>query len=348
MTVSQQQRRRLVACVLVMLVGAQHSSGQELTIGIIDFYGLGRVSEREVRQALTVKEGDKVSFDADERPEILAASERRLSTVPGVVRAHLNLTCCEVGRAIVYVGIEEKGRAGMTFRPAPTGNARLPADVIEEGKNFDTALIAAVQRGDAAEDDSQGHALFHDPSTRAIQQRFVGYAARDLAQLRLVLRESSDPGQRALAAQVLGYVADKDRVIGDLAHAMSDSDEDVRNNAMRALAVFANAAPAARPKTPIPYDGFIALLSSPVWTDRNKASLALLRLSERRAPRLLEQLRREALVPLVEMARWKTPGHAAPALTILGRIAGLSDEVAASASTPAEREAVIKAALDRK
>jgi hypothetical protein len=85
-----------------------------------------------------------------------------------------------------------------------------------------------------------------------------------------------------------------------------------------------------------------------VWTDRNKASLALLRLSERRAPRLLEQLRREALVPLVEMARWKTPGHAAPALTILGRIAGLSDEVAASASTPAEREAVIKTALDRK
>ena len=348
MTISQQQRCRVVACVLVMLVGAQQSSGQELTIGIIDFYGLGRVSEREVRLALTVKEGDKVSFDADERPAFLAPSERRLSTIPGVARAHLNLTCCEEGRAIVYVGIEEKGRAGMTFRPAPTGKARLPVDVIEEGKNFDMALMAAVQRGDAAEDDSQGHALFHDPATRAIQQRFVGYAARDLAQLRLVLRESSDPGQRALAAQVLGYVADKDRVIGDLAHAMSDSDEDVRNNAMRALAVFANAAPAARPKAPIPYDGFIALLNSPVWTDRNKASLALFRLSELREPRLLEQLRREALVPLVEMARWKSPGHAAPGLTILARIAGLSDDVAASASTPAEREAVIKAALDRK
>ena len=129
---------------------------------------------------------------------------------------------------------------------------------------------------------------------------------------------------------------------------MSDSDADVRNNAMRALAVFANAAPAARPKTPIPSDGFIALLHSPVWTDRNKASWALAGLSERREPRLLEQLRRDAIVPLVDMARWKSPGHAGPAVTILGRIAGLSDEATAAASTPAEREAVIKAALERK
>lgn len=48
------------------------------------------------------------------------------------------------------------------------------------------------------------------------------------------------------------------------------------------------------------------------------------------------------------MARWKSPGHAAPALTILGRIAGLSDEVVVAASTPAAREAIIKAALDRR
>lgn len=350
MTISNEQRCRVVALVLAMLWVAQQSPGQQLTIGIIDFYGLGRVSEREAREALTVKEGDKVSFDGGERPAFLAASERRLSTVPGVVRAHPKLVCCEEGRAIVYVGIEEKGRAATTFRPAPTGSARLAADIVKDGENLDTAAMAAVQRGDAEEDDSKGHALFHDPAARAIQERFVGYAARDLPQLRRVLRESSDAGQRALAAQVMAYVTNKDRVVGDLAQAMSDPDEDVRNNAMRALAVFANAAPAARPKTPIPYEGFVALLNSPVWTDRNKASLALLRLSERREPRLLEQLRREALVPLVEMARWKSPGHAMPALMILGRIAGLSDEVAASASASplAEREAVIKAALDRK
>jgi hypothetical protein len=331
-----------------MLADAREPSAQQLTIGIIDFYGLGRVSERDVRQALTVKEGDTVSVDSDQRPPFLADSERRLSTVAGVVRARLNLVCCEAGSAIVYVGIEEEGRATTTFRPPPAGTVRLAADLLEQGQNFETAMMAAVQRGDAAEDDSKGHALFHDPATRVIQERFVRYAARDLPQLRRVLRESSDPEQRALAAQVLGYVANKDRVIGDLAHAMSDSDEGVRNNSMRALAVFANAAPAARPKTPIPYGGFIALLNSLIWTDRNKASWALAAISERREPRLLDELRREAIVPLVDMARWKSPGHAASALAILGRIAGLSDEAVAAASTPEEREAVIKAALNRK
>jgi HEAT repeat protein len=208
--------------------------------------------------------------------------------------------------------------------------------------------MAAVQRGDAAEDDARGHALSSDPATRAVQERFVDYAGRELGQLRRVLRDSSDADHRALAAQVLGYAPDKDAVVDDLVRAMTDASEGVRNHAMRALAVFANAAPAARPKAPIPTDGFIALLGSPVWTDRNKSSWALAQLTEQREPRLLEHLRREAIVPLVEMARWKSPGHAAPALTILGRIAGLSDEVVVAASTPAGREAIIKAALDRR
>jgi HEAT repeats len=345
---SRPRRCRLIASVLVILVGAQLSSAQQLTIGIIDFYGLGPVSEGDARQALTVKEGDKVSVDSDERPAFIGDSERRLSTVPGVVRARLNLVCCDAGRAIVYVGIEGKGRSTTTFRSAPAGAVRLAADIVQDGKSFDEAMVVAVQRGAGGEDDSQGHALSEDPATRAIQERFVGYAARDLPQLRRVLRESSDAEHRALAAQVLGYAANKDRVVGDLLRAMRDASEEVRNNAMRALAVFANAAPAAQLERSIPYDGFVALLKSPVWSDRNKASWALAELSERRDPRLLEHLRREAIVPLVEMARWKSRGHAAAALTMLGRIAGLSDEVAAAASAPAEREAVIKAALDRK
>jgi hypothetical protein len=340
-------RYRRLAIVLLLLVAVRESSSQALTIGIIDFYGLDRLSELEIRQGLTVKEGDSISLESDERPRFLAESERRLAAVPGVMRARLNLVCCEDGRAIVYVGIEEKGRSSVRFRPAPKGAVRLAPDIVESGEKLWEALKAAVQRGDAAEDDSQGHALANDPAARAIQEQFIRYAARDLPQLRRVLRESSNDEQRALAAEVLGYVADKDKVIADLGRAMSDSSGDVRNNAMRALAVFANAAPAARPKTPIPYDGFIALLGSPVWSDRNKASWALSRLSEHREPALLEKLRREAMTPLVEMARWKSHGHAAPALMILGRIAGLKDEVA-SAATPAEREAVIKAALARK
>ena len=106
--------------------------------------------------------------------------------------------------------------------------------------------------------------------------------------------------------------------------------------------------PAARPKGAIPIDGFVGLVNSPVWTDRNKASLALLRLTESRDPEVLARLRREALASLVDMARWKSPGHASPGATILGRMAGLSEEKIAVATTTLEgRESIVAAALAR-
>lgn len=55
---------------------------------------------------------------------------------------------------------------------------RGSADIVESGKEFSTAVMRAVERGDAAEDHSQGHAFTHDPATRTIQERFVAYAKR--------------------------------------------------------------------------------------------------------------------------------------------------------------------------
>jgi hypothetical protein len=151
-----------------------------------------------------------------------------------------------------------------------------------------------------------------------------------------------------LAAQVLGYADDKQAVVDDLVHAMTDPSEAVRNNSMRALIVFGEMVPGANRRTPqIPHEPFIAFLHSPVWTDRNKASGALKALSARRNPKLLATLRKDALGPLVEMARWKSDGHARPSFVILGRIAGYSDDAAQAAWDRRERELVIAAALRR-
>jgi hypothetical protein len=113
--------------------------------------------------------------------------------------------------------------------------------------------------------------------------------------------------------------------------------------------VIAQAASAASPPTRrIPPGPFIRLLDSPVWTDRNKAGWALLALTERRDPELLAKLRRRAIVPLVEMARWKSGGHAMPAVMILGRIAGQPEEDVQAAWRRGDRDAVINAALGRR
>jgi hypothetical protein len=183
----------------------------------------------------------------------------------------------------------------------------------------------------------------HDPATRAIQERFAGLARRDLPLLRAVLRNASDAAERALAAQVVAYAADKQSVVDDLVRAMSDASEEVRNNAMRALMVFAEAAPGPKGVTlRVPAGPFIEFLNSLVWSDRNKASLALMALSTRRDPGLLAELRKSALPQLVEIARWKSAGHAFPAFMILARVAGYQDDDAGALWARGDREAVLR------
>jgi hypothetical protein len=340
--------RTTAVCLALVIVNAYPLASQEFEIGIIDFYGLGRVSEDDARRALAFRVGDTITLSGDKSRAVLAESERRLSTLPGVTRGHANVVCCDAGRVIVYVGVEGREQRATRFRPPPRGNARLPADMVQSGNELSAAVMSAVQRGDAGEDDTQGHALFHDPAARAIQERFVGYAARDLKRLRNVLRTSADADHRALAAEILGYVADKQGVVSDLVYGMSDSSSNVRNIASRSLVVFARmASTSARPMVRVPYKPFIELLQSPVWTDRNKASMALMELSERGDSKLLGTLRRQAIVPLIEAARWKSEGHATPALMILGRIAGQSDVAIQAAVSRGEREEIINEALKR-
>ena len=324
------------------------ANGQQLEIGIIDIYGLSRVPAGQVRKTLTFAEGDAVALGNGEELAFLQESEDRLARSPDIARARTALVCCDGGRAIVYVGIEERGAATMGYRAEPERDARLAVDIVRAGDELSNALQLAVLRGDAGEDRSQGHALAADPAVRALQERLVLYANRDLPELRLVLRYSSDSAHRALAAQVLGYAADKPAVVEDLVHGMRDPSATVRNNASRALMVFAEMLPGTGPAVPrVPAEPFIELLGSPVWSDRNKASLALTALSAGRDPELLAALRERALPPLIEMARWKSEGHAQPAFFILGRIAGYSDDAAHELWERGDRDAVIDAARRR-
>jgi hypothetical protein len=249
----------------------------------------------------------------------------------------------------VYVGIEEKGTPALRFNAPPNGKARLPDDVLRAGAAFDAAFAKAVERGDFQEDQSQGHALMHDPGARAVQEGFVALADRYGQQLRDVLHHSDTPQQRALAAQVLAYATDKARVVGDLSSAMRDSDVEVRNNATRALwLIAALATKAPDRKIAVPPDPFIELLlNSLTWTDRNKSSFALMSLTESRDPALLSRLRQMAMPALVEMARWKSKGHAVASVLILGRIAGLPEEDLASAAASGNYATIVDAALKR-
>jgi hypothetical protein len=330
-------------CALLALAPVVGVAANELQIGIIDFYGLRKLSAQKARQALTFREGDTIESGAPS--PALRESAQKLEALRGVAHAKAITVCCDNGKAIIYVGIEEKGARIIPFRDAPQGSERLPEDIVQAGDEFSRALSAAVEAGNAGEDDSEGHALARDPAMRAPQEAFIMYAQYEAELLRQVLRNSSHTLHRALAAQVIGYVPDKQSVVDDLVYGMTDPDGTVRNNSMRTLLVFARATPTpTRQPIRIPYGPFIEFLDSPEWTDRNKASAALLELTSSADAELLASLRRDALVPLTEMARWRSDEHAFPSFVILARIAGYSDDELRTAWRKGEREKVIRAA----
>src|SRR5258706_15988056 len=99
----------VLACAVTSVsTWAQVAQPLRPRIGVIDFYGVQKVSMEKLRKALAVKVGDGL-------PSSKGDVESRLNEVPGVVGASLQAACCEDGKAILYVGIEERGAAHFEY-----------------------------------------------------------------------------------------------------------------------------------------------------------------------------------------------------------------------------------------
>jgi hypothetical protein len=306
----------------------------------VDFYGLSTIPDSEARRILGILPGAPIPDSS-----LRAAAIERLTALPGVRRASMEFVCCATeGGVMLYVGIEALGAPTMRFATAPTGAVRLPAEVAAAGASFDSAFADAAAHGDFAETDTAGYSVMHWPAAAAIQLRFVILAKRYASELRAVLYGSGDAGQRALAAQVLGYGADKRAVVGDLGRALFDPDRIVRNNATRSLWLIAMFAQ-RRPELGIhvPYDRFVDMLVSPAWSDRNKASLALAQLTAEHNDTLVHLLRARSMPSLLEMAHWHDFSHASAALLILGRVVGMPDGDLMAALVKGDREPILHA-----
>jgi hypothetical protein len=224
---------------------------------------------------------------------------------------------------------------------------KLPEEIHSEYSIFLSAVGLAVRAGRTAENLSQGHSLMDDPEVRKHQERFVELAATNLDKLREVLRTSADEEQRAIAAYVIGYAADKRKVLADLQSALRDPDDTVRNNAMRslgAIAVLASRDPGKGIEVAPVW--FVEMLHSLIWQDRSTAAVTLVTITERRDDKVLSLLRERAVQPLTEMARWKHLPHALPGFILLGRAAGIPEEEIQAAWKSNARDAFLERALN--
>jgi hypothetical protein len=308
-------------------------------IGVIDFFGLNKIQEERIRRILGFQEGDPF-------PRSKADVEEHLDTLAGIVESHLEAVCCDAGKTVLYVGIEERGAPHFDLRETPEGEMTLPEAMTGAYRDYLAAFAGAAARGSTGEDLTKGYSLAADSLTREIQLKFPAMAKDHLAELRDVLRNSGDDDQRAAAAYLMAYAPVKSDIANDLQFALRDADPGVRANAVHgliALAVYARLHPDAGLKLESTW--FIEMLHSLSWSDRAHALQALQIFTDDRDATVLSQLRARALPALVEMSRWKTLAHALPAVMLTGRIAGWTDPQIQDAWTRGDRESVIAAAL---
>lgn len=333
----------LLSCLVWLLPDSSVVASRpqkETTIANIDFFGYGHFDVVKLRSALPIKPGESIK-QADwtaYRSRIAEAIRSQTGKPPTDVA---RLCCDENGNSVVYIGVAGTSSVALHYKPAPTGPERLPAAALKLNQETEEALNKAALAGRTQQDNSQGYALSADPEVHAKELQIREFALANEALLHTVLLSSSDAEHRAIAAEFLGYVNVSARQIADLTEAARDPDEGVRNNAVRALGVIASSSrQRARMILPNP---FIALLKSDKWVDRNKGGWLLVNLTESRDPKLLKQLRKEAMDALVEMARWHFAGHASFARRLLGRIAGI-EEAMLDTMIDGQAEAIIAAA----
>lgn len=314
-------------------------AGQAPRIGIIDFYGLKKVSEESVRKVLTVKEGDPL-------PPSKSDVEEAIEKLPGVVLASLEAVCCEAGKAILYVGIEEKEASHFALRSVPDGDVTLPTDILDTYQSFLDSIQEAVRQGETGEDLTAGHSMMQNGAARRVQEKFLTIAATQLSTIRDTLLNSRDEQHRAIAAYLIGYAPDKQTVVNDLQTAMQDPDETVRSNAMRSLGammVLSQRKPDLGLKVSPTW--FVEMLNSILWNDRHSAAVALVNLTESRDPSVLDSIRERGLDSTAGMARWKHLPHSLPAYILLGRVAGFPEKEIQDSWKKGDQEAFITRAL---
>ena len=311
--------------LLIVLLFAPVIDGQNKPkrIGAIEFYGYAGLDVDEVRAAIPVHEGDLFTTSDDSFFETLNRIKKEIKRVTGSPPSDVAAVCCDPqGNYWIYIGLGNSVRT-TPYNPVSEGKLRLPTRIVELYEQTNQLSSELVGKGIASEDRSKGYALSNDASLRAKQLAKRAYALSHELLLHRVLRLSSDPEQRTVAANFLGYARQTRAQIGDLVWASHDVDAGVRNDSIRALGVLAESSP--KVASQIPPEGFVEMVSSGSWTDRNKAGFLLDELSKRRDPKLLRQLRLGSLESLIEMARWRGRGHADFARILLGRIAGIEE-----------------------
>jgi hypothetical protein len=328
--------------ILALCLPAAASDDLTPRIGYVEVYGARKVSPQKIRTALGAKPGDFLPSRED--------AEERIDKVSGVLASRVEAACCEGPNLVLYVGVAERDSPVMEYHDAATSDISLPASLYSAYRNLLDEVAGSIRGRNNDEDLTAGYSLMADPASRSLQQSFLPAVAADLPTIDRVAREAADPEQRAAATYLLQYAPRNPHAIKTMAdglqYALRDTDEAVRENAIRAIrAVLVGAKLHPEQQVRIEPTWFIELMNSVVWSDRRDASAVLVNLTESREAGTLALLRERALPSVIEMARWRQLNYALPSFILAGRLAGLDETEIKTAWVGGNREEVLRQAL---
>lgn len=331
-------------CLFALAVYAAAAAvGEDITprVGDIEVYGAHHLSPEKIKSALALKPGSPLPSRG--------AAEEKLNHLSGVIDSRLQAVCCDGSNTVLYIGIEERNQPHIDFHTAPTEAVTLPKEITDKYDALINAAELSMHARTADEDLTNGYSLMADPDARDLQQSLLPLVEANLPTVDKVLRDASDPEQRATAAYVIQYgprsVRASKTIADTLQYALQDPDETVRQNAMislRAVMVGARLHPAQQ--VHIEPTWFVELMNSVVWSDRHNASLALIALTDKHNPDALDLIRSRAMQSVLEMARWHDMRNALPGFILAGRLAGLDEKAIQDAWVNGDREPVLEKA----
>ena len=329
--------------IIALLAGSVLAQEQHKNIGAIEFFGSYGLDLQRIKTQLPTKEGDELPPSEEGMRATMEKINESIKQTTGRAGTDVEIVCCDIkGQSMIFIGLPGTNIRPLTLNPVPPGDARLSPAITSLYKQIMEAWQDAVLKG-AGSDQSKGYPMSTHPVLRSKQLKAREIALRNGPLLRRVLANASDPKERTTAAYFVGYTKQSQMQIDALVHASRDVDEGVRNNAVRALGVLAGSSSLIANQ--IPADGFIDMVNSGSWTDRNKAGYVLEALSASRNPKVMDHLRGRALDSLLEMARWRSSGHAHSALLLLGRIAGIEEERLSKLIAAGQVDQIIKALM---
>lgn len=304
-----------MASAALLCLAAQGQTAR-LRIGAIEFFGASGHDLASLRAVLPVREGSEVN--AQDMNDLVARIRWMAKA------ADVALVCCDRRSPeeswTIFIGWPDGPGDGFRHAATPRARLRLPAD----GLALAQSSWAVWQEAQAAGmSDTVKPSSDLDIKLRETELSIRQYTMRHGERLRRVLRNSSDAQHRSIAAHFLSYGRRSRVLVNALVAACHDADEGVRDNATRSLMVLLRTD--MRVAAWVPASEMVAMLHSGTWSDRQRAAILLLNLSEEQNPKLLSEIRGRAWPALLEMARWRGADQAGPARQLLGRAGGLDE-----------------------